>query len=70
MNKDKDINYAEAILKLRVKLNISQEKLAEMLDVAFESVNRWENGHFKPAKIQKERLKELFMEYKIDLNKE
>ena len=70
MNKDKDINYAEAILKLRVKLNISQEKLAEMLDVAFESVNRWENGHFKPTKIQKERLKELFMEYKIDLNKE
>ncbi len=34
------VDYPNAIRKLRAKLNISQEKLVEMLGVAFSSVNR------------------------------
>lgn len=37
-------NYPDAIRKLRAKLNVSQQELASLLDVAFSSVNRWENG--------------------------
>lgn len=38
------INYAEMILTLRVKLNISQQKLGNMLGVYFSTVNRCEKG--------------------------
>ena len=53
-------NYANAILKLRAKLNISQKKLSEILDVSFSTVNRWENGYYEPTKIAKRKLQELF----------
>lgn len=36
----------------RLENRISQEKLANLLGVAFVTVNRWFNGHFKPSKIQ------------------
>ena len=38
--------------EFRLENRISQEKLAEMLDVAFVTVNRWLNGHSCPSKIQ------------------
>ena len=53
-NIDKNLSYSDAILKLRTKLNVSQEELAKMMNVSFVSVNRWENGHFEPTKLQKE----------------
>lgn len=60
-------NYSKAILELRSKLNISQLELAKMLGVSFQSVNRWENGHFEPTKIVKVRLLKLFEENNIIL---
>lgn len=60
-------NYANAIIKLRVKLNISQTELAKMLGVSFSSVNRWEKGKFMPTVLAKERLKVLFNENSIIL---
>lgn len=36
----------------RLENKISQEELAEKLDVAFSTVNRWLNGKSKPNKIQ------------------
>ena len=50
------IDYANGILKLRVKLNLSQEGLAKMLGVSFMSVNRWENDKYAPTKIVKVKL--------------
>lgn len=60
-------NYAKAILKLRVKLNLSQKKLGEMLGVSYASINRWERGHFEPTLLVKERLKEILKENGIEL---
>ena len=60
-----DYNYSKAILELRSKLNISQQELANMLGVSFQSVNRWENGHFEPTKIVKVRLIKLLEENNI-----
>ncbi|MBQ7276044.1 MAG: helix-turn-helix transcriptional regulator [Bacilli bacterium] len=62
MNK---LNYPQMIIKLRVKMNISQEELAKELDVSFQSVNRWENGKFEPTKLAKAKLDELFEKYDI-----
>jgi hypothetical protein len=58
-------DYGSLILKLRTKLNISQEELARLLGVSVISVNRWENGHFAPTKLVKERIKELLNENNI-----
>ncbi|UKI14511.1 MAG: helix-turn-helix domain-containing protein [Clostridiales bacterium] len=37
-----NIDYAKMILALRVKMNISQQQLGELLGVSFSTVNRWE----------------------------
>lgn len=60
-------NYSEAIVKLRVKLDISQTELAKILGVSFSSVNRWETGKFAPTIIAKEKLKEILKENNIEL---
>ncbi len=54
-----NIDYADAILKLRAYLNISQEEFAKLLGVSFASVNRWENGIHEPTKLAKVRLLQL-----------
>lgn len=61
------MNYAKAILKLRVKLNLSQQQLGDILGVSFSTVNRWEKGHHEPTVLIKERLKEMFIENNIKL---
>ena len=60
-------NYPPAIRRLRAKLNLSEEDLAKLLGVSLMPVNRWENGHFEPTIIVKEKLKDLFVENNIKL---
>lgn len=60
-------NYSNAIIKLRVKLNVSQSELAKMLGVSFSSVNRWETGKYAPTIIAKEKLKKVLQENGIEL---
>lgn len=60
-------NYSDAIIKLRVKLNVSQTELAKILGVSFSSINRWEKGKYMPTIIAKEKLKVLFKENGIKL---
>jgi len=62
-----EYNYSKAILELRSKLNISQHELADLLGVSFQSVNRWENGHFEPTKIVKVRIDKMLEENNIIL---
>ena len=62
-----NIDYAKMILALRVKMNISQQQLGELLGVSFSTVNRWEKGHHEPTLLAKERLKNLFQENGINI---
>lgn len=61
------IDYADAIIKLRLKLDLSQMALAERLGVSFTSVNRWENGKYIPTKLVKLKIKQLCEENNITL---
>ena len=61
-----NIDYVKMILALRVKMNISQQQLGELLGVSFSTVNRWEKGHHEPTLLAKERLKNLFKENGIN----
>ena len=58
-------DYGKKLLALRAKLNISQEKMAEYFDVAFATINRWENGRAVPSKIHKIQIDELCNKHKV-----
>lgn len=60
-------NYSKSILELRVKLNLSQAKMAELLNVSLPSISRWENGHFVPTTLVKVRVERLLKENGIIL---
>jgi transcriptional regulator with XRE-family HTH domain len=42
-------DFPSRIKQLRVKLGLTQARLARLLDVSSTSVNRWENGHAHPS---------------------
>ena len=58
-------DYKESLVKLRAKLNLSQEKLAVLLKVSFATINRWENGISEPSKIHMVQIDDLCKKYKI-----
>lgn len=52
-------NYSDHIKTVRVKLGLTQERLAERLGVSFATVNRWEKGRSRPSQLAWERLQVL-----------
>ena len=60
-----NLDYPKIIIDLRVKMNVSQEKLADILGVSFQSVNRWENSKSIPTKLTWVKLTKLLTEYEI-----
>jgi len=44
------MEFREKLIFARATLNLSQSQLAEKLNVAFETINRWESGKFMPSK--------------------
>ena len=61
------MTYAEAIKKLRSKMILTQMEFAEMLQVSFGAVNRWETGKYKPTIKTKRKLSPLFEKYNIEV---
>ncbi len=53
------------IKKIRAHLNISQQELADRLNVSFATVNRWENGHAIPNKLAQTQLYDLCKEKEV-----
>ena len=56
------MNWAENIKKLRNKMLLTQQELAKLLNVAYVSINRWENGVNEPTMNAKRELMILFKE--------
>jgi DNA-binding XRE family transcriptional regulator len=44
---------------------LTQTEFAEMLDISFGTVNRWESGQYEPTMKMKRKLAPLFEKYKI-----
>lgn len=63
------MTYSEAIKKLRKTMLLTQTEFAEIFNVSFGTVNRWESGKFEPSMKQKRKLAEFFKKYKIEVNK-
>lgn len=60
------MKYAEKIKKLREILIITQQELANLLEVSIVTVNRWENEKFEPTIKEKRKLAKLFKENGIE----
>lgn len=52
-------NLIAKLEKYRLENRITQQELAELLDVAFVTVSRWLNGHTLPNKIQTYHIEKL-----------
>lgn len=50
---------ANDIKRIREKLGLSQEALAHLIGVSFQTINRWERGIFKPSPLALEKMKSL-----------
>jgi transcriptional regulator with XRE-family HTH domain len=50
---------ARVIRAWRARLGLTQEGLAQALNVTFSTVSRWENGHVLPSKLAWRALEEL-----------
>ena len=59
------MTYSEAIKILRRKMILTQTELAELLNVTFGTVNRWESGKYKPTTKIKRRLQPYLEKYDI-----
>ncbi|MGS0972249.1 MAG: helix-turn-helix domain-containing protein [Candidatus Izemoplasmataceae bacterium] len=64
------MDYAKLIKSLRETLIISQTELAEILEVSFSTVNRWENGKHVPTIKIKRKIIDLCKENNIIIRDE
>lgn len=55
------MDYPKKIKEYREKNFLSQTDLAKKLGVSYVTINRWENGHFKPTIKCKKQLHKLFV---------
>lgn len=63
-------DYKILVKKLREKMLVTQEEMAEILGVSFASVNRYENGKTVPTMKVKRKIVELCKKNKIVMKEE
>ena len=51
--------FADRIKRIRGRMGLTQEALAEELGVSFATVNRWENRQTRPSRIVLEKIASL-----------
>ena len=67
---DKDICLSEIgirIVERRKQLGYTQEELAEILNVTFATINRWENKRAVPTKIHMLQIEELCKKNRVSI---
>lgn len=53
------MEFSKFCLEVRLKLNLSQEKLAQKVGVSFTTINRWESGKTLPQMLTFHRFKKF-----------
>ncbi|MDD4184118.1 MAG: helix-turn-helix transcriptional regulator [Candidatus Izemoplasmatales bacterium] len=64
------MDYQRLVKKLRIKLILSQQEFANLLNVSFASINRWESGKHEPTIKAKRKIVELCKINGINLEEE
>ena len=55
----------DLIKKIRSHMNMNQTEFAELLNVTFATVNRWENGRALPNKLAQDKIYDLCKEFDV-----
>ena len=55
----------DLIKKIRSHMDMNQTEFAELLNVTFATVNRWENGRALPNKLAQDKIHDLCKEYDV-----
>ena len=63
------MDYQRLVKELRAKLILSQQEFADLLNVSFASINRWETGKHEPTIKIKRKIIELCKENNIEMEK-
>ncbi len=63
------MGYSKKILIIRASLGLTQEELAKKLNVAFSTINRWENEKTMPSKRYRYLLDSMFEKCIKEVNK-
>jgi putative transcriptional regulator len=58
---------SELVRALRHELKMTQEELAHELGITVGTVNRWENGRFRPSKLARATLLEFASKHGLSL---
>ena len=61
------MDYSKILIRIRAKLNLSQNALGRMMGVSFSTINRWENKKAIPSKKHACMLENICEENKIIL---
>ena len=49
-------DFSERVRRLRIRYELTQTRIAELMGVSFATVNRWENGQSKPSKLASQQI--------------
>ncbi len=55
----------DKLVYARAVLNLTQQALAQKLDVSFATINRWEKGHSTPSKFYEIRFERFCKENNV-----
>jgi len=61
------MDYSRILKQIREKLFLTQQELADMLNVSFATINRWENDKNVPSMKGKKKIVELAKKVKLDI---
>ena len=64
------MTYKEAVKKLRIKMLLTQEEFAKLLEVSFATINRWETGKYVPTIKARRKLQPYFEKNNITIDEE
>jgi putative transcriptional regulator len=53
------------VRELRALMQLTQVQLAEALGVAYETINRWENGHMQPSPLALRQIRGVIRELSL-----
>jgi DNA-binding transcriptional regulator YiaG len=59
---------SNAVRTLRRQLSMTQEEFAHELGITVGTVNRWENGRFRPSKLARATLLEFALRHGLSLD--
>lgn len=63
------MDFADIVKAVRKQLGLSQQSLADALNMSFSTINRWENGHVVPSKLAQKTFINYCEDNFIDVSK-